>query len=127
MPPMQSTHPFPAGSDADAPCRRIGHWRAMVLTGVMARVQARVTEWTSEGLVFHSDRPFPEGTRLKLVVALTDSADPKRGHPLTLPLRVTLHVISGMAFRMTCRFEALDASARDTVDALLMHRPLSAA
>jgi hypothetical protein len=124
---MQSTHPFPSGSNADVPRRRIGNWRAMVLTGVMARVEGRVTEWSSAGLVFHSDRPFPEGTRLKLVVALSDSADPKRVRPLTVPLRVTFHVISGMAFRMTCRFEALDATARDTVDALLMNCPLSAA
>jgi hypothetical protein len=98
----------------------------MVLTGVMARVEGRVTEWNSEGLVFTSDRPFPEGTRLKLVVALSDSTDPKRILPLTVPLRVTFHVISGMVFRMTCRFEAMDPTARDMVDALLMYRPVAA-
>ena len=127
MSSMPSANLFQSSATANVAPRRIGNWRAMVLTGVMARVEGRVTEWNSEGLVFHSDRPFPEGTRLKLVVALTDSTDPNRVRPLTVPLRVTFHVIRGMVFRMTCRFEALDAITRGTVDALLMHRPRSAA
>ncbi len=127
MPPMQSASPFQSGAKPVPAPRRIGKWRAMVLTGVMARVEGHITEWNSNGLVFHSDRPFPVGTRLKLVVALTDNADPKQVRPLTVPLQVTFHVISGGVFRMTCRFETLDAAARDMVDALLMHSPLSAA
>jgi hypothetical protein len=127
MPTMSSPGPFQSDAKSDAARRRIGKWRAMVLTGVMARVEGHVTEWTSDGLVFLSDRPFPEDTRLKLVVALTDSAEPRQVRPLTVPLRVTFHVISGGVFRMTCRFEALDAYTRDMIDALLLHSPLSAA
>ena len=104
----------------DSNDRRIGNWRAIVLTGLMARVEARVIEWSTEGLVFHSDRAFPEGTRLKLVVALNDVADPSRLRPLTVPLRVTMHIVRGMAFRMTCRVEILTDDARATVSCLLL-------
>ncbi|OYU72630.1 MAG: hypothetical protein CFE45_39555 [Burkholderiales bacterium PBB5] len=112
----------PKLSDAedDGSGRRFGNWRAMVLTGLMARVEARVIEWSTDGLIFHSDRAFPEGTRLKLVVALNDVADPSRVRPMTVPLRVTMHIVRGMAFRMTCRFEALNDDARVTVNCLLL-------
>ena len=113
------------GAKDDGSGRRHGNWRAMVLTGLMARVEARVVEWTEEGLIFHSDRAFPEGTRLKLVVALNDSAHAGRVRPLTLPVRVVFHIVRGMAFRMSCQFESLSDEARTAVNDLLQQRAAS--
>ncbi|MES2092109.1 MAG: PilZ domain-containing protein [Pseudomonadota bacterium] len=90
-------------------------WRARLVLGPNLFEDAKVTNISEGGMGLIVERPFPDGARLDVAIAIPALTDRTRLHYAQVQCRVAFNVLSNKQFRIGVQFLSIDSASKQLI------------